>query len=382
MRVGLITSVPLNPPWDQGDKNFAYALTQALPEIIFHIFTARNEPEPVGSNLYKLALFRSRVPSLDQKFRVYWWFLEKSFSRLGKINIDIYHMSYQPFGFSSMLLKWLPVFRRIPSIHTVPATATIQNLSASHLFADQIVAMSDYGKRKLENMGLMNVLHIPVGVKSSDWKITPDMIEKSKTLLGVTGKKVILFPGHYRETYGIDTLLKAMPELSNVYPDIHYIFACRMRSPADWNHEKQVRSEVERLGLTQAVKYLHTVDDMKSVVSASDVIIMPFKSMLDKIDIPTTLLEAMAAGKPFVISDIPPMNEIVHLEGNQLGKENVGFVHTPGDAKALASSILQIFSDDSLRSVMSENGIKLVRERYDIMTVAKQYMKQYKEMAS
>jgi glycosyltransferase involved in cell wall biosynthesis len=382
MRVELITSVPLNPPWDQGDKNLAYTLTRFLPDINFTVLTARNEPEPAGSNLHQLPLFRNRVPSMIEKASIYWWYLRKPLIGRQENNIDLYHLSYQPFGFSSRMLRWLPEFRRVPSIHTVPATATSHQLSSSYFFADRVVALSNYGRQKLIDLGLKDVVYIPIGIDPEEWKLSPDKVAESKINLGVEGKKVLLFPGHYNEAYGIDDLLAAMPKISRFHADVVYIMACRMRSKKDWDMEKLVQQEVEKMGLTHAVMFLQTIDDMKTVISASDVVLMPFKTMRDKIDIPTTLLEAMAAGKPIVISDTPPMNELIRYDGRLMGAENVGLLHKSGDAEELADSILKILNDNSLRLAMSENGLRLVRTRFDISMVASQYRDQYSELVS
>lgn len=380
MKVGIITSVPLVPPWDQGDKNLAYALSQAMPEITFSVLTAIQEVEPSGVNLIRLPLFRNRTPSYSQKFRIFLWYLKKSLNGMRENDIDLYHMNYQPYGLSSMLMKWLPEFRRIPSIHTVPATATSHQLSSSIFFAKRIVALTHFGKQKLMDLGIRNVIQIPVGIDIQAWQGSPDNIAHSKSTLGVSGKQVLLFPGHYRSAYGIDTLLASMPEISEVFPDVHYIFACRMRSDEDWAREKQVQTMVESMGMSHAVMFLHTVDDMKSVILASDVVLMPFKTMQDKIDLPTTLLEAMASGKPLVISDIPPMNELIHIDGSQAGEANVGIAHEPGNVGDLTKAIIKILSDDTLRSAMSYNGMNLVSQKFDILKVADLYREQYKEL--
>jgi glycosyltransferase involved in cell wall biosynthesis len=366
---------------DQGDKNFAYTLTRSLPDINFPS-SPPERVEPAGDNLCKMPLFYNRKPGISDKARIYWWYFRKSFNGFREHDVDLYHLSYQPIGFSSRMLNWLPEFRQIPSIHTIPATSTSHKLNSFVLFANRLVTMSDYGRKKLLSLGLKDVLHIPLGIESAAWSMTSEQFEQSKIQLGIEGKKVLLFPGHYEERYGIDILLSAMPNISDVLSDVVYILACRMRSKEDWDREKQVRLQVEKMGLTHAVKFLQTVQDMKTVISASDVVLMPFITMKDKIDIPTTLLEAMASGKPFIISDIPPMNELVHLEGCQMGRENVGLLHKPGDAGELAAMVLKILGDDSLRLAMSSNGVRLVRKRFDIANVACQYREQYQKLIS
>jgi glycosyltransferase involved in cell wall biosynthesis len=76
------------------------------------------------------------------------------------------------------------------------------------------------------------------------------------------------------------------------------------------------------------------------------------------------------------------MNELVHYEGCQMGKENVGLLHKPGDADGLADSILNVLGDDSLLLAMSANSVKLVRTRFEIGNMARQYRQQYEELLS
>ena len=103
--------------------------------------------------------------------------------------------------------------------------------------------------------------------------------------------------------------------------------------------------------------------------------------MRDKVDIPTTLLEALAAGKPMVISDIPPMNEIVKNINWNTVKE-VGITVPPSDPNAFAKAIIEILLDSRRRHEMGLNGQQLIRNQYDINNVARIYEGLYKEMVA
>ena len=67
MNVSLITSVPVVPPWDQGDKNLAHMLARTMPQHRFKVMTARDEPIPLGENLDPRPVYLSRHPSLLEK---------------------------------------------------------------------------------------------------------------------------------------------------------------------------------------------------------------------------------------------------------------------------------------------------------------------------
>lgn len=373
----MITSVPMVPPWDQGDKNLAYALTCALPHIRFQILTTRDEQPPCGKNLDPVALYRTRRPSLMQKLRVFGWLSSSS----RRSPPDVYHMVYQPYALSSHLLKLVPGLKRTPIVHTVPATTVGNPLDSGLFFADRVVALSNQGRETIRRSGVANVVHIPQGIDVGEWAALANRTSSCKSCLGVAGKPVVLYPGHYSSGYGVRTLLRALPRVLKQVPNVRVILACRRRSDQDEEQERAVRQEIAERGMTRTVLFYNTVADIKPLIGASDVVLSPFDTLRDKVDIPTTLLESLAAGKPVVISDIPPMNELLALHDSP-SRDSVGLTVPPGDEAALADAVVTLLQEDVLRKRMGQLGQALVRERFDIRHVARQYEQLYREMMS
>jgi glycosyltransferase involved in cell wall biosynthesis len=166
-------------------------------------------------------------------------------------------------------------------------------------------------------------------------------------------------------------------------PGLRLLFACRIRSEADRAREAEFRRALECLGLSAMVRLHNTVPDMRPLVGASDVVLLPLETMRDKLDIPTTLLEFLAAGKPIVISDLPPMRELVADPDCQAAPEpGVGLLTPPGNADALAEATTALLADPALCQRMGRQGQALVRERFDIRRVAQQYDALYRELAA
>lgn len=398
MNVFMLTSVPMVPPWDQGDKNLAYTLTTALPHIRFRVITAQGAPPPQGDNLDLEPRYLSGRPSLLQKAQIFSWLF--SFSRQvssrhsasnGKSPStgfettktcrapDLYHLIYRPYPLSSMLLSLLPELKRRPSIHTIPATADGQPLKRSMFFARRIVALSRYGQTALQGLGLKNVIHIPPGIDLDDWAPVANQGAKLKASLGLLGHPVLLFPGHYGPGQGSEIILEALPDILNRVPDARLIFACRLRSNADYERERGARQKIQGMGLSHAVRFFNTVADMRVLIGASDAVLLPLQTMRAKVDIPTTLLEALAAAKPVIISDIPPMNELLQRSA---GISELGGLTIPADdSRALADAAVMLLENPDLRICMGACGQTLVRMNYDIRCVASQYEELYEEMA-
>jgi glycosyltransferase involved in cell wall biosynthesis len=116
---------------------------------------------------------------------------------------------------------------------------------------------------------------------------------------------------------------------------------------------------------------------MHRLVGAADLTLLPLETMRDKVDIPTTLLESLAAGKPIVISDLAPMNELFATGG-----EDLGCMVPPGDASALAEATLQLLQDTPLRARLGRCGQTFIQNRHDIRVVARHYADLYREMIS
>lgn len=383
MKIFLITSVPLVPPWDQGDKNLAYSLTTQLPHLEFQVMTARHAPPPQGKNLIARPLYWNRTPSLAQKLWIYGWFWHLSLtqSRSGDgAAPDLYHLIYQPMGLSSLVMRWLPALKRRPTLHTVPAAASGRPLSARLFFADRLVALSEYGYRRMQALGLKHVDCIPPGIDLAMWLDTAARQAFHKQQLGVAGAPVLLYPGHFSPRYGLQDLLAAMPEIIARVPGTRLILACRPRTVEDQLAEAEVKEQLQRSGLDQSIRIYGTVGDMRPLISASDLVVLPFRSMDDKVDLPTTLLEALAAGKPAVVSDISPMNELLgeNLQAIAGGPFSVGV--PAGDVHALREAVASLLLDSTRRAAMGARGQRLVRQRFDIRRVARQYERLYQEM--
>ena len=384
MKICLITSVPLNPPWDQGDKNLAYTLTQAMGEHQFRVFTLGGARLPEGENLNLLPLYKSRNPSIVQKARVYWYLLgHSSFNSKGMAQMangkpDLYHLIYRPTPMSSRLNRLLPEFRYRPTVHTVSSATAPGQLSPELFFANRLVAISRYALRALKKLGFENVTYIPPGIDIESWADLASQRNYFKSRLGLADKPVLLYPGHYAPGYGINVIRNALPLITAEIPDVQILFACRLRSQKDRLSEQAFRQGIAQQGLERNVHYFNTVNDMRLLIGASDLTLLPLETMQDKVDIPITLLESLAAGVPVILSDLAPMNELISPLTRQ--GETAGLTIPPGDAETLAQSVVNLLNDIQIRNRLAQNGQTLVRKEYNLQHTAAQYNRIYHEL--
>jgi glycosyltransferase involved in cell wall biosynthesis len=396
MNIFMITSVPMTPPWDQGDKNLAYGLTQSLQDHRFKVFTQQDTPRPCGANLNPIPIFASRNPSLFQKARVFWYLMQTTSNGVksgwagGDKDTDLFHLIYKPTTGSSWLNRLMPAFRKRPTLHTIPALSAIEDkIHPGLFFADQFVVLSCHAYNKLRKLGFANVTHIPVGIDTIRWSALRFNRPKMRARLGISTQAVLLFPGHYTPGYGAEVILESLPGLVGEIPDLRIIFACRLRSAGDKEREQAYKKKVASMGLSKHILFFNTVEDMRPLIAASDLTILPSETMRDKLDIPTTLLESLAARVPVVISDLPPMNELMGAtpakdafrQGN-LRISEIGLTVPPGDPLALVGAITHLLKDHVLRQYMGKNGEELIQERFNCIKAAKEYENLYLELVS
>ena len=152
----------------------------------------------------------------------------------------------------------------------------------------------------------------------------------------VIGTVANLFPRK-----GYEFLLYAISELRPTVPDLH----CFIVGEGDGAYHEQLTRLAQKLGITRCVTFTgfqHRVDE---IISAFDVFVLP--SILEGFGL--VLLEAMALGKSVVASRVGGIPEIVQ-DGI------TGLLVPPRDTSQLASAILILLRDPSLRKIMGEAG--------------------------
>jgi len=119
----------------------------------------------------------------------------------------------------------------------------------------------------------------------------------------------------------------------------------------------KLQSDIKRKKLGKYVKTLGSVPnkEVMKMYSQSDVFLMPS----DEEGFPRVLLEAMATGTPFVASDVGGVRDIVPSQDCVVEK---------GDIDAFAGKIVELLSNDKLRTKLSKAGLKQVK-KYDLKKV-------------
>jgi glycosyltransferase involved in cell wall biosynthesis len=219
-----------------------------------------------------------------------------------------------------------------------------QTIGRLALSADVVICVSEHEKSLIEASGV-KVKRFDVLPNGVDTKCF--LLEKrSPTKQGTS--PMVLDVGRLSPHKGLDTLIKAAPLVLEKVPEAKFIIA----GPRIRNWKLEIRS----LKMKSKVTLTGEVSEKEKIalMQGASVFVLPSRSEAFGI----TVIEAMAAGCPVVVSDIPALTEVV--ENGQ-----TGLVFPVNDEKSLASQIIKLLSDRELSHNLAENAKKVVKEKYD-----------------
>ncbi|RPJ78609.1 MAG: glycosyltransferase family 1 protein, partial [Acidobacteria bacterium] len=131
----------------------------------------------------------------------------------------------------------------------------------------------------------------------------------------------------------------------------------------------ELGEQIERLRLSQHVLLGGFRADVLGLLKSFDLFVM--SSVTEGLG--TSLLDAMAAGRPVVATRAGGIPEVVD-EGV------TGLLVPPRDAGALADAILSLLRDDNLRRRMGDAGLARVRERFTVRRMVAETVAVYERL--
>lgn len=132
--------------------------------------------------------------------------------------------------------------------------------------------------------------------------------------------------------------------------------------------EEALRRRAREAHLEAFVHFLGRRTDIPDVLHAIDIFVLASRTE----GLSNALLEAMAAGKPVVATNVGGNPEVVLDEAT-------GFLVAPGDAMALSSAIEKLYSDARLRSTMGSAARRRVADAFSVERMVGDYAEAIRE---
>lgn len=223
---------------------------------------------------------------------------------------------------------------------------------------DRVIAVSGFTARML----------VESGVERDRIVVIPNGVDVER-IAGIEGEKeaepTICCISRLVKYKHVDEVLGAVARLKKEIPNL------RCKIVGTGPEERSLRELAARLGIGKNVEFLGFVKshaDVMRILKSSHVFCLA--STVEGFGI--VLLEAMAAGVPFVATKIEPLLEASGGRG--------GLFFTPGNVEEMSEKLLRLLTDEDLRRRKIEEGREWVRN-YRWGEIGRRVLEVYRELA-
>jgi len=227
-------------------------------------------------------------------------------------------------------------------------------------FTDTFIALCDYQKQYLinsEGLPARKVTVIYNGVSTDKVRPRRSAVEVRQELGLPEGAPVVGIVAVMRPEKRHDVFLRAAAAVLRTHPETHFLVV------GDGPMRPRIESLWRALGLQQQVHLLGFRSDVIDVMNVMDVVAL---TSHPADTFPLSLLEAMALGKPLVVTDVPGgIKELVAPVGEGSG-EAAGLVVSPLDPRSVARAMTQLIENPELARKLGTAGQNRVRDRFTI----------------
>ncbi|WP_119071447.1 glycosyltransferase [Aggregatilinea lenta] len=232
-------------------------------------------------------------------------------------------------------------------------------------YADCVVAVSDEVERYLaerQRVPERKIIMIPNGVDLSGFTYQAGVSARIKQSMGFARDQLVIGTVcQLRKAKGLQYLIQAAKVVTRLRPDA--VFVLVGSGPQEQNLKQTVKDEE----LGDKIIFLGQRRDVGDLLKGMDLFVLP--SLWE--GMPRALLEAMATGRPCVVTDIGGSRElVVH--------EKCGLVVPAADKDSLANAILLLLNSPDLREQYGIEARQRVANTFSAQGVAHAYDHLYK----
>lgn len=205
---------------------------------------------------------------------------------------------------------------------------------------------------------------VALGVAAHKVDILPNGVRvPSGTAEPPRHEKTVLFGGRLDALKNLDSLLEAWVRVVKQHPD------ARLTLAGDGPERSRLLERSRGLGISASVDILGFTADYPHRVATCAVFVLPSRSE----GMSNALLEAMAAGRPCLVSDI---------EENRHTLGGAGAYFPMGDSRALAARLHELLSSHDERRRLGAAARSRAQEKFTLDAVVERYIALYRALLS
>jgi len=243
---------------------------------------------------------------------------------------------------------------------------------------DYIIAVSFFIKKELMGIGCDSnrIITIHHGIDIDRFN-PANKKAYTKKMKALVGKKIIFHPARMGIAKGCDISVKAMRLVKKKFPEAILVLA-GTKNIVDWGSTQQkdiayIIDLINELQIDDNVFVdMFTLEEMVKLYAVADVCVYP-STVGEPFGL--TMLEALASGKPMIVTNSGGMPEVIQEGIN-------GYIVSVRDYEALANKIITLLEDESLKTRIGATGRKFAELRFTKEIMATSNLKVYRNILS
>lgn len=326
-----------------------------------------------GSGWLHSELEEAGVPTIIAKSNAWYDFgLPRGIAAMARREkADLIHSHLPDQNFYSSLVGRLTNRRVVVTYHGPPRAEGFKSalkVATVKRAASAIVVCSDYLKKALEKAGFASekIIRIYNGIEAD--RFAAPSGGSFRTEMGCSnGTRLIGMVANVRESKGYEHFVRAARLVSDSVPQARFVAIGDVHSSIS----SSLVSLQRELGLESRFSFVGFRRDVDRVLADLDVFVL--SSISEGFSLAT--IEAMAAGKPVVVTRCGGPEEIVD-------DRVTGLLVPPADPPALAASICELLNDPGLASALGQRAQAMVRNRFSLSQMIREYTRVYERCLS
>jgi glycosyltransferase involved in cell wall biosynthesis len=220
---------------------------------------------------------------------------------------------------------------------------------------DAEVALSSYmHSLAMETVHGTPLVTIPHGVSPGQQVMAPSRRE------GIEGLR-IGYAGRHLFGKGIDIAIRAAAHLASRHSNA----AIKFTVAGDGPQRQSLEALTRELGAEEVVTFPGWIPDVEAFWANCDVAIAPAHQLAESFGM--TVLEAMACGRPAIVSDLGALPELIRSNQD-------GLIIPPGDARALSAALERYLANPALIEEHGHSARSRALKEFSLDTCAERYL--------
>ncbi|MDC0204184.1 glycosyltransferase family 4 protein [Flavobacteriales bacterium] len=241
----------------------------------------------------------------------------------------------------------------------------------TYKLTDLILTHNEFSKSEIIkiNPNLSSSIYIvPHGNYTPFINVKNEKARSRKHLEIPNNKKVLLFFGMIKEVKGLDVLLHALKDVIKENPDVLLLIAGKVWENDFTNYQRIIDENNLSDYCLLHIKFIPP-DEVEHYYCAADLVVLPYKKIYQS----GVLVMTLSYGKPALVSDLPPLKEVVT-------DMQTAFLFESKNSISLAEKLNLILLDSEKLEEVGINGEKLIKIKYNWNKIGRQTKQAYQSL--